>query len=301
VGPVVSILTRVQTPAICGANRAGGDPNPKAGGPEGTRTQKVFISFEHIVQVIKMRLEKWQHESYVLLYNKFGTKRWFKISEAQKEFAYSRTMTYKVLNELKHLGLIEDKRSEWYWKAKLYRLRVRLEEIPFMNEPVPTSKPVKPPKLVSKMGYVATRTAPVYGQDVALLHRALYDPSGGYIAVLKKGKFDDIALIVENIKGFNTEFVSRAIQTVRINWQKVISDINSFQKRYLGASIDILMQKGYKNREIEKLRDQLFEETKNDGRTFEIPGGYKEPPEFKNIGKKWRVKLDISPAECELL
>jgi hypothetical protein len=34
---VVSILTKVQAPAICGAKRAGRVPNPKGSGPEGLR------------------------------------------------------------------------------------------------------------------------------------------------------------------------------------------------------------------------------------------------------------------------
>jgi hypothetical protein len=249
-----------------------------------------------------MRFERWQYEGYVALFNRFSTDRYFTVNEAQELLAYDLTMTYKLLNELEHLNLIESKRSEENWKVKKYKLRAQLNEISLIDQPIPTGKPLPPAPLLDKLGYGITSTASVYSGNLEMTYKKLYEPSGGYTAILKKGRYGDTDFVVEEIKKFNVELTSRALQNFdEIDWQKVIQKLNSFQKRYLGAVIDLLLEKGYKNEKATKLSEELFEDTKTDGRFFTIGWQGKQPSEFRRIGNRWRVKLVVSNAEVELL
>ena len=249
-----------------------------------------------------MRLERWQHEGYVTLFNRVGTDKYFTVNEAQGLLAYDSTMTYKLLNELEHLGLVESKRSEENWKVKEYKLRAQLTEISLMDQPIPVGKPLPPAPLLDTLGYATTSTASVYSGNIGATYEKFYTPSGQYTAILKKGKYNDIDFVVEEISKFNVDFTSRALQNFdEIDWQKVIQKLNSFQKRYLGAVIDLLLEKGYKNGKATKLSEELFEDTKTDGRFVSIGLQKEEPSELKKIGRKWRVTLRISIGEVEVL
>jgi hypothetical protein len=249
-----------------------------------------------------MRLERWQYEGYVALFNRFGTDKYFTVNETQELVAYDSTMTYKLLNELEHLGLIESRRSEENWKVKEYMLRVKLDEITLLDQPIPTNRSPNPSPLLDKLGYGTTSTASVYSGNIDTSFAYFYKPSGQYTAILKKGKYNDVDFVVEEISKFNVDFTSRALQNFdEIDWQKVIQKLNSFQKRYLGAVIDLLLEKEYKNGKAAKLSEELFEDTKTDGRFVSIGLQKEEPSELKKIGRKWRVTLRISVGEVEVL
>ncbi|NYZ79434.1 winged helix-turn-helix transcriptional regulator [Candidatus Micrarchaeota archaeon] len=249
-----------------------------------------------------MRLERWQHEGYVTLFSKFGTGRHFRVGEAQELLAYDPSMTYKFLNELEHVGLIESKRSGENWRVKEYKLSAQLNEIPLMDQPIPTGKPLPPAPLLDRLGYGTTSTASVYSGNIGSAYEKFYEPSGRYTAILKKGKYSEVDFVAGEIRKFNVDFTSRAIQNFdEIDWGKVIQKLNSFQKRYLGAVIDLLLGKGYENGKAANLTGRLFEDTKTDGRLFGVGLQEKEPPEFSRTGKKWRVELKISIGEVEVL
>jgi hypothetical protein len=124
--------------------------------------------------------------------------------------------------------------------------------------------------------------------------------SGKFLVTIEKGrKQTEEDKLVDAVNRYNTEFVSKALQQLRANWQPVLHRLSSFKKRYVGAIIDVLLARGVKNEQLERLRDEIYKQTKRDNRYFSIyPKTYrKQPKEFRNIGKKWRINLNISKEE----
>ena len=125
---------------------------------------------------------------------------------------------------------------------------------------------------------------------------------------IKKGECDDASFVAERIKARDTTFVSRFLQSGETNFSEVVKRLNSFDYRYFGAVMDVLLEKGIEDERTRKivtaLRDGLFRRTEKDDREFSIfPKDLrKQPKEFDAIAKKWRIYLNISsPAEVELM
>ena len=86
------------------------------------------------------------------------------------------------------------------------------------------------------------------------------------------------------------------IKNQKIDLDKIINELNSYQRRYMGALLEILG----KDKEIIGL---LYETTKKDKRVFSIfPKKVKKiPKEYKGIAKKWRINLNIDVVNLDEL
>ena len=82
----------------------------------------------------------------------------------------------------------------------------------------------------------------------------------------------------------------------KIDFNKVIRELNSYQRRYLGALLEIL-------KEYKEIADKLYELTKNDKRVFSIfPKEVRKVPKgYKEIAKKWRINLNIDVVNIDEL
>ena len=105
-------------------------------------------------------------------------------------------------------------------------------------------------------------------------------------------------LLIEALKEFKSgEVILRIILNSKVDLDAVIRNLNSYQKRYLGALLEILNKKEYKN-----IVKYLYDATEKDKRVFSIYPKIREmPKEYKEIGKKWRINLNIERVDINEL
>ncbi len=253
-----------------------------------------------------MRLQKWEYDAYVSLLNSFGTKKHFTIEEAMERLAYSKTAAWKVLNELEKKGIIGKQRLDENWRAKKYKLLASIEELSLIGEQIPTNKLAGTPAVAAEMGYMPSGTQVIFTNSPADSYKTLFKPGGSHYVTIRKGKYDDASFVAERIKARDTAFASRFLQSGETIFSEVVKRLNSFDYRYFGAVMDILLEKGVEDERTRKivtaLRDGLFRQTEKDDREFSVfPRDLRrQPKELDAIAKKWRICLNLSPAEVEL-
>ncbi|MFH1200110.1 MAG: hypothetical protein V1708_03525 [Candidatus Micrarchaeota archaeon] len=253
-----------------------------------------------------MRLQKWEYDAYAGLLNAFGQKKYFTIEEAMERLAYPQTAAWKVLNELGKKGIIAKQRLDGDWRTKKYRLLASIEELSLIGEQIPTNKLVGSPAFAAEMGYMPSGTQVIFTNSPAESYKTLFKPGGTQLVTIRKGKYDDSSFAAERIKARDTAFASRFLQSGETRFSEVVKRLNSFDYRYFGAVADILLEKGVEGERTRKiitaLRDGLFKRTEKDDREFSVyPKDLrKQPKELDAIAKKWRIYLNLSPAEVEL-
>ncbi len=243
-----------------------------------------------------MWLQNWLYNSCLQLLKRHGTKP-FTFRDAKEELAYSETATWKVLNELEKAGIVAKSRSKEDYRKRVYRLTLRLEEMPFHRLTVPTREA---PSGRVFMDYMPTSHYRIETKEPIKEYYRRQSAKGKFLVTIEKGKNQSKEeTIAEAIKRYDTEFVSKALQRMRVNWRRVLKRANAFRRRYVGALIDALIAKGTGGKKLERLRDQIYLWTKNDGRFFSVHPKKlrKQPKEFARIGKKWRVNMNISSEE----
>ena len=251
-----------------------------------------------------MWLPKWIWDRYRELRLKIGINTPFTFEEARKILSHDSSQAlYKVLNELEKLGIIKVERAEEDERQKKYKIVLELKDLPYAGLTVPADYDrIKPAYMPKDMLFEAGSMA-VYGTTAMPPSRAfdeVYDKEGKQFITLtpKKPPETPEELLTEALKELKSaEVVLRIIIHSKIDLNAVIKNLNSYQKRYLGALLDILGRKAYK-----VITNSLYETTKKDKRVFSIyPKVRAMPKEYAVIGKKWRIHLNIEKVNVDEL
>lgn len=251
-----------------------------------------------------MWLQKWLWDRYKELRLKIGMNISFTFEQAKKIFSYDSEQTiYKVLNELEKLNIIQVERAKEDERQKKYKIILDLKDIPYAGLTVPTDydhlQPMYRPKdMLFEAGSMA-----VYGTTAMPPSKAfdkVYIKEGEELITLlpKKPSATVEELLIEALKEFKSgEVIFRIIFNSKIDLDAVIKNLNSYQKRYLGALLEILNKKEYRG-----IMEALYKATENDTRIFSIyPKVREAPKEYKEIGKKWRINLNIEKVDVDEL
>ena len=243
-----------------------------------------------------MWLQKWIWDRYRELRLKIGINIGFTFEEAKKILSYDSEQTlYKVLNELEKLNIIQVERAKEDERKKKYKIVLDLKDLPYAGLTVPTDydhlEPMyRPRDMLFEAGSMA-----VYGTTAMPPSKAfnkVYDREGKEFITLmpKKPSATVEELLIEALKDFKSgKVILRIILNSKIDLDNVIRNLNSYQKRYLGTLLEILNKKEYKN-----IARSLYKATEKDKRVFSVYPKVREmPKEYKEIGKKWSINLNI--------
>lgn len=247
-----------------------------------------------------MWIPKWLWERYKILRLKLGLNSNFKFKDVKALFSHdSNEMVYKTLNRLEKLKIIEVKRTKKDSREKSYKLVLDLKDLPFQNLAVPTNK-TPDPNLHGLTGSMA-----VYGTisstNLDRKFEKVYNKQGlNQITLVKekpaKTPTDLLTTLVKEFK--SAELILKLMIDNKIDFNEVIPNLNSFERRYLGALIEILNKKKFN-----KVKDKLYELTKKDNREFTIyPKEVRNvPKKYLKIAKRWRIHLNINEVDLNEL
>ena len=251
-----------------------------------------------------MWLQKWILDRYMELRLKIGMNIGFTFEEAKEILSYDSEQTlYKVLNELEKLNIIQVERAKEDERQKKYKIILDLKDLPYAGLTVPTDYEHLPQMYRPKDMLFETGSMAVYGTTAMPPSRAfdkVYDKEGkGLITLMPKKPSATVEeLLIEALKELKSgEVILRIIINSKIDLDAVIKNLNSYQKRYLGALLEILNKKEFKN--IVKF---LYDATEKDKRVFSVYPKIREmPKEYREVGKKWRINLNIEKVDTNEL
>jgi len=247
-----------------------------------------------------MWVQKWIWERYKELRLKIGININFTFEEAKNILNYDSNQTiYKLLNELEQLRIIKVDRLKKDRRAKNYRIILDLKDIPYSYLSIPSDYKAKKGFLTS------TGSALIQGMPIQSTI-----PSKTFNKLYNKESKQFVTIIPEKTAETIEEYLTRLIQEYKspapilniikkhkIDFNKVIIKLNSYQKRYLGALLEILNKNKHKGA-IEK----LYNLTKEDNRKFSIFSKIKKVPQkYKKIAKKWRINLNVDVVNIDEL
>ena len=247
-----------------------------------------------------MWIPRWLWERYKELRLKIGFNNSFSFKQAKEILSYDNNeMIYKTLNELERLDIINVEKSKKDKRAKTYKIVLELKDIPYADITIPTNYPQEPSDFLSSTGSAAIFGTTSVKPSVAF-HRMYNKDGQQQITIIPKPIAKTIEeYLVENIKSYKSaEPILSIIKKKKIDFKEVIRNLNSFQRRYLGALLEILDKDKYK-----KLIEELYNLAKEDNRKFSIfPKQIKKvPEEYKKIAKKWRINLNIDVVDIDEL
>jgi hypothetical protein len=245
-----------------------------------------------------MWIPKWLWERYKELRLKIGLNISFSFKQAKEIFSYdSDEMIYKTLNKLEQLDIIIVKRSKTDKRAKTYKIVLELKDIPYADITIPTDYPQEHPDFLASTGSAAIFGITPLKPSIAF-HKMYNKDGQQQVTIVPKPAAKTIEeYLIDNIKSYKSvEPILSIIIKEKIDFDKVIRELNSYQRRYLGALLEILN----KHKEI---KDKLYELTKKDKREFSIfPRKVKKiPKKYEKIAKKWRVYLNIDVVNTDEL
>lgn len=243
-----------------------------------------------------MWIQKWIWDRYKELRLKIGINTGFTFEEAKEIFSYDSNETiYKVLNELEKLNIIQVDRAKEDERQKMYKIVLDLKDLPYAGLTVPTDYENLPQMYRPKDMLFEAGSMAIYGTTAMPPSRAfdkVYDKEGKeFITLMPKRQSATVEeLLIESLKEFKSgEVIFRIIINSKIDLDAVIRNLNSYQKRYLGALLEILNKKEYKN-----IVKSLYDATEKDKRVFSVYPKIREmPKEYREIGKKWHINLNI--------
>jgi len=219
----------------------------------------------------------------------FDINKTFTFSQAKSVLKDHDIMTYKTLNELARNNLIIITPSKKDKRVKEYKLALDLDQLPYHNVEIPTNVRAYLPA-AHKLGILTKNE--IRGNPKKLFEK-LYKKDGKEMIKLTAGSelktIED--LLVESLKSYREPEVILTIlhKTDEINWDLIINRLNSFQKRYLGAILEI------SNKKFPHIIAELKDATRNDNRIFSVrKGKHLVPEEYKKISEKWRINLNIN-------
>mgnify|MGYP001601084954 CR=1 FL=1 len=246
-----------------------------------------------------MWMPKWLWERYEILRLRLGINTIFKFNDAKALFSYdSNEMVYKTLNKLEKLKIIEVKRAKKDSREKLYKIVLDLKDLPFQNLTIPSNKAPEPNlySLTGSMNVYGTTSA----TNLAREFENIYNKEGlNQITIVKeKPAKNTNELLIDLVKEFKSPEPILKLLNNKIDFNIVITNLNSFERRYLGALLEILNKKN-----LNKIKNKLYNLTKNDNREFSIyPRKVRRiPKKYLKIAKKWRIHLNIDEVDLNEL
>ncbi|MBI4981466.1 hypothetical protein HZC30_08005 [Candidatus Woesearchaeota archaeon] len=240
-----------------------------------------------------MWLPKWIWERYKELRLKIGLSVKFTFEEAKEILSYDSNQTiYKLLNELEQWKIIKKERSKKDKRTKKYKIVLDLKDIPYSYLSVPSNFRRKQ-KFLASTGSMAIRGTPIFTAKPRKAFENAYDKKSKRLVIImpEKEAKTIVEYLIKNIQEYKSpEAILSIIKKHKIDFAQAIKNLNSYQKRYLGALLEILDEEKYK-----KTITQLYELTQKDKRIFSIfPKKVKKVPhEYKETAKKWRINLNI--------
>jgi len=246
-----------------------------------------------------MWIQKWIWERYKELRLKIGINTDFTFETAKGILNHDSDQTiYKVLNELEQLRIINVDRLGKDKREKKYRVVLDLKDIPYSDLTIPSDYQPEPQFLATTGSMAITGTAAPFLQPSRAFGRLYNKESNKFVTIVPEKPAETIEeYLARLIQGYKSaEPVLSIIKKEKIDFDKVIRELNSYQRRYLGALLEILTQH-------KEVKDKLYELTKNDKRVFSIfPRKVKKVPEkYKEIAKKWRINLNIDEVNMDEL
>ncbi len=239
-----------------------------------------------------MWFQKWIWERYKELWLKIGRNREFTFAQAKEILQYDSNQTvYKLLNELEQSKIITVERTKKDGRTKKYKIVLDLKDIPYSYLKVPSDYKARQ-KFLPSTGSMTISGASLF-LDVL--------PSKAFERVYDKESERFVTIVPEKQARTMEEFITKMLQDYKspeailkiikeqkINFTEVLLGLNSYQKRYLGALLEILQKD-------KKMIEGLYELTKNDKRIFSIfPKKVRKiPKKYKKISRKWRINLNI--------
>jgi len=245
-----------------------------------------------------MWIPRWLWERYKELRLKIDINNSFSFKQAKDILSYDKDeMIYKTLNKLEKLDILKVEKSKDDSRTKAYKIILELKDLPYAELTIPTNHPQKPSDFLATSG-----SAPIFGTTAmkpSIAFQKMYNKDGQQqVTILPKQVAKTIEeYLIENIKEYKSaEPILNIIKKEKIDFDKVIKHLNSYQKRYLGALLEILDM--YK-----EIKELLYEQTKKDKRKFSIfPRNIKKvPKEYEQIAKKWRINLNIDVVNIDEL
>jgi len=250
-----------------------------------------------------MWIPRWLWERYKELRLKIGLSNSFSFKQAKEILSYdSNEMIYKTLNKLEQLNIIAVERAKKDTRAKTYRIVLDFKDVPYSGLTIPSD--YQPEQdflgLSATTGSMATSGATVFpSMPPSKAFDKMYDKeSERFVTIMPEKPARTIegylASLIQEYK--SPAPILSIIKKQKIDFDNVIKELNSYQRRYLGALLEILK----KDREI---ISKLYELTKNDKREFSIfPKKIKKVPrEYKKIAKRWRINLNIDVVNLDEL
>lgn len=250
-----------------------------------------------------MWIPRWLWERYRELRLKIGLNDSFSFKQAKGILSYdSDEMIYKTLNKLEQLNIIAVERAKKDKRAKTYKVALDLKDLPYSGLTIPSDYQPEPGflRLSAATGSMATLGTAVFpSMPPSRAFEKMYDKeSERYVTIMPEkpaGTIEEyLASLVQEYK--SPEAILTIIKKQKIDFDKAIKELNSYQRRYLGALLEVLD----KHRET---IDKLYELTKKDKREFSIfPRKVRQvPKEYKEIAKKWRINLNIDVVNVDEL
>ncbi len=239
-----------------------------------------------------MWLQKWIWERYKELRLNIGINIDFTFEKTKEILSYDSNQTiYKLLNQLEQLRIIKVERIKKDRRTKKYRIILDLKDIPYLYLNIPSNYQAKQGFLPST-GSMAIQGTPIFpSKSLSKAFEKMYNKEGKQFVTIVPEKAAEtieeyLTILIQEYK--SAEAILNIIKRRKINFSKIIIKLNSYQKRYLGALLEILN----KDKEI---INKIYELTKNDKRIFSIFSKKikKVPKKYKNIAKKWRINLNI--------
>ncbi len=244
-----------------------------------------------------MWLQKWIWERYKELRLRIGINTVFTFKKAKEILSYDSNQTiYKLLNELEKFNIIKVERLKKDRREKKYKIVLDLKDIPYSYINIPSNYKPRHEFLASTES-MAIQGAITVKSPSREFNKIYNKESNQFVTIVPEKEAQTIEeYLTKLIKEYKApEAILSIIKKHRIDFNKIISNLNSYQKRYLGALLEILNK--YK-----EVKGRLYELTKNDKRMFSIfPKVKKIPKEYKKTAKRWRINLNIDVVNLDEL
>ena len=236
-----------------------------------------------------MWLPKWLWTRYFRLRTEFDVNKSFTFKQAKDILKDKDAMLYKAINELNKSNILAIELSKKDKRIKQYKILLDLDQLPYHNIEIPTNVKAYIPA-AHKAG-ILTRNS-IIGDPKRLFNKLYKKDGKEIINVLAGTELKTIEdLIISSLKSYREPEIILTIilKTDDINWDIITKQLNSYQKRYLGAILELSAKK------FPSLVSDLKEDTINDNRIFSIrKGKHIVPEEYKKISEKWRINLNVN-------
>src|SRR3989344_4579349 len=189
-----------------------------------------------------MWLQKWIWERYEELRLRIGINMAFTFEKAKEILNYDSNQTiYKLLNELEKFNIVKVERSKKDRREKRYKIVLDLKDIPYLYINIPSNYKPKQEFLAST-GSMAVQGTITVKSPSREFNKIYNKKSQQFVTIVPEKEALTIEeYLIKPIQEYKApESILSIIKKHRIDFSKVISNLNSYQRRYLGALLEIL-------------------------------------------------------------